>query len=318
MFEIDWTMDLGQFIGLIGVGFVVGGLSGLFGVGGGFLLTPLLHVLFGVPYALAVGSTLAQMVPTASFGTWKHWRLGHVAAGVGGILALGGLVGTELGVRLQQALRGLPDLVVGSRAFAGFDIGMDLLFLTLLFAVGLAMWVETRPRLRPSDAREEAASAEARPASHEPRSSRLRRWCGSVSVGPFVTLPFGTRPRISLWVLVAVGVVKGLLTGLMGVGGAFVGLPLLIYGLGFPTLLAVGTSSLQVLVGAVHGGARYFLLGDVFLPLVGALLLGSLAGVRLGVIASRRLSGARLRRAFALLVMVSGLVIGLDFVRQLL
>lgn len=332
---MEWTLDLPMFIGLIALGLGIGVLSGLFGVGGGFMMTPLLHVVFGVPYTLAVGSTLAQMVPTAAFGTWKHWKLGHVSVRLGLIVAFGGLLGSEIGVRIQQLLRRLPDVSIGIQQLSGFDVGMSLLFVLLLLAIGTSMWIETgrsRSRQRRNEQRanpveltikEQAAAREMElemplnPSDDEPSPSALSRWVRSVRTKPLIALP-GAEQSLSVWVLLGVGMINGVLAGILGVGGAVVGMPLMIYVLGFPTILAVGTSSLQVLLTAIHGGTRYLLLGDVFLPLAGTLLLGSLVGVRIGAVVSHRLPKERLRRSFAVLVLVSALFVASDLILQMI
>ena len=141
------AIDPGDFVGYVALGILVGFLSGLFGVGGGFLLTPLLNVLFGLPYNLAVGSSLVQITVASWVGTRQHIRLGHVDHRLGFALLTGSFLGAETGVRMQASLRAIGDIEVGGKVLSGFDLSMAFLFIVLLTCLGWAMLVETRRSL---------------------------------------------------------------------------------------------------------------------------------------------------------------------------
>lgn len=278
------------------LGGVVGALAGLFGVGGGFLLTPMLSLLFGIPYELAVGSSLTQIALTSTLGAWRHTRLGHVDARLGALLILGGFLGTEGGVRLQRLLRTLPELALAGRSAPGFDVAMRCLFIALLGAIGSWMWIETGRRR----------------SGEEPEASALRERLASIRWRPLVTLSTEAERRLSLWVPLGLGAATGMLTGILGTGGGFLMMPALIYALGLPTVVSVGTSSLLTAVTAVYGSARYVAAGEYLPAVVGATLAGSVAGVGLGVRLATRIPRDRLRRAFAAVVLGTAALLALD------
>lgn len=316
-------------VGLALLGLAVGFLAGLFGVGGGFLLTPALHLAFRIPYELAVGSALVQLGVTGALGAWRHARSGYVDAPLGAALLLGSLPGAEAGVRLQRLLRTLPELRAAGRSAPGFDVLMDLAFIGMLLAVGSWMWSETGRLLR------EGRAAQALPdgaggghegggrgggaprPGEEPPPSALSERLARLGWKPMLALAADPRRRLSLWVPVGLGFVMGVLTGVLGTGGGFVMMPALVYLLGLPTGAAVGTSSLTTAATALYGSARYVAAGEVLAGIVAATLAGSLAGVWAGARASHRWSKLRLRRSFAAVVFIAAALLALDLARLL-
>lgn len=301
------------------LGGVVGALAGLFGVGGGFLLTPVLSVAFRIPYELAVGSTLTQMAVTSAVGAWRHVRNGRVDARLGALLVVGGFLGTEAGVRLQHQLRALPELHVAGRSVPGFDVAMSSLFIALLVAIGSWMWVETgRARRRGAEVASlleegsEAAMEAWRIRNDEPVASPISQWLANLRLRPLLALASDPERRLSVWVPLGLGAGTGMLTGILGTGGGFLMMPALIYVLGLPTLFAVGTSSLLTAVTALYGSARYVASGEYIAAVVAAILAGSVAGVWLGARFADRLPRHRLRRAFAAVVLGTGVMLALD------
>lgn len=314
----------------IALGLVVGLLAGLFGVGGGFLLTPLLHVLFGLPYGVAVGTGLAQMAVMSWAGTWEHVRLRHVDFRLGLALIAGSFLGAESGVRVQKILRQSGDIVIAGRLMPAFDLGMAFLFVVLLVSMGWAMAIEGRRAARRAAGGSVRAAAgqeaeitagsepdEGGPKAAEPRPTALSRWLARVQVRPSIALAHAPEREISVWVPAGVGYAVAILTGLLGVGGGFLNMPIMIYGLNVPTVVAIGTASLVTSAVAVYSGLRYVMQGMVLWPAAGLLLVGSLIGVRLGARLSHRLPGDRLRRYFAYTVMGTAAVIVLDAVRKI-
>ena len=206
---------------LLGMGAAVGFLSGMFGVGGGFLMTPLL-IFFGVPPAVAVGTEANQIVAAALSGVFAHWRRGNVDIRMGAVLVAGGIVGSTLGSWLFKALResGHVDQVI------------SLAFVVLLGGVGGVMLVESvRVMIR---------TGRGKPR----RRTRRHYWIHG--------LPLKMRfPRSRLYVSsllpLGMGFVVGLLASIMGVGGGFLLIPAMIYVLGMPTAVVVGTSLFQII-----------------------------------------------------------------------
>jgi len=313
-------------VSLAALGLAVGLLSGLFGVGGGFLLTPMLNVFLGVPYDLAVGSTLVQMALMAWVGMVQHLKQGHVDVKLAMSLLAGSFFGAEAGVRFQGALKALERFELNGALVSGFDIAMSGLFIALLGFIGTGMVLEgTRSRRRALAAgaavasgtgRDEAAAA--RDVDRlEPEASALSRFLAGVRVRP--TLAYSSDParRFSFWVPAGVGFVVGTLTGLLGTGGGVINMPILIYVLGMPTVVAVGTASLQTTIVSIYSGARHLMLGNVLWPVVACVLLGSLAGVRTGALLSSRIPKDRLRLAFGWVVLGTAFIVVLDVLRKL-
>lgn len=284
--------------GVVLLGFAVGVLTGLFGVGGGFLLTPALKALFGVPYPVAVGTDLVQIFLTGTVSAYRHGRAGNVEWRLGLVLGAGGVAGAELGVRIQNALASIGEVGVSGSRVTLLDLVLGGLFVALLAAVAVLIWRETR--------------------TGGGVDTRVGRALRAVRLRPVIALPRSDLAGISVWVPLAMGLGVGVLTGLMGVGGGFVNFPLLIYVLGVPTHVAIGTSAVQVLLASGYGALRHAGQRHVELPLVLFLTAGSVLGVQVGVRLARRFRGPRIRRLFAGVMLLGIAVIVWDLGRQLL
>ncbi len=277
--------------GLVILGLTVGFLSGMFGVGGGFLLTPALRILFGIPYPVAVGSSLVQIFVASGLSAYRHWRGGRVAGRLGFLLAAGALAGTEVGVRLINLLQTGATVTIAGRRLALVDVVMNLLFLALL--TGVCTYILSETAGSPPEQQEVRTAV----------AERIRR----LRTRPVVHFPGGVG-ALSLWVPLLISFLVGVLTGLMGVGGGFIAFPLLIYVLGVPTHVAVGTSVVQILFASGYGALRHGLDGNVDPLLVVLIVVGAFGGVQLGVRASQLVGGRSLRRWFALVV-AGGIVV---------
>jgi uncharacterized membrane protein YfcA len=286
--------------GLILLGLMIGFLTGMFGVGGGFLLTPFLNIFFGIPYPIAVGSGLAQIFVTGATSAWKHWRNRNVDPLLGLIMAGGALGGTEIGVRLLKLLSLGGSCLINGRSLVLEDIIMSLLFLVLMVLVAVHI-------LR------ESAGNDA-----EEVDSTIAGFLQKYRIRPMMAFPRSGITSLSLWIPLFLSFLVGILTGLMGVGGGFIAFPLLVYVLGVPTVIAVGTSALQILFSTGYGAFRHAGLGHVELILVGLLLAGSLVGVQLGVYATKFLGGRKIRRYFAYVIGLGILVILGDLAKKII
>lgn len=267
-------------IGLFLLGAAVGVLSGVFGVGGGFLLTPLL-IFIGVPPAVAVASSANQLVGASVSGALAHWRRGNLDFLMGGLMLIGGLAGSTLGVWLLALWRreGHVELVI------------SLSYALLLSTLGALMLVEsTRAWLR----------------RYKPGAGHRKLHQHSWLHG----LPFKLRFRrsklyISALLPIFLGFVVGVLSGVMGVGGGFIMVPAMIYLLGMPTAMVPGTSLFQIIfvtaavtvLQAVENNTV-----DVVLAMV--LLVGGVIGAQLGTRWGAKLRGEELRALLALIVLV--------------
>ena len=268
---------------LLGLGAGVGFLSGLFGVGGGFLLTPLL-VFYGIPSAIAVATTLSHITASSISGAMAQWRCKAVDFTMAAVMSAGGLVGTLVGVWLFSMMReqGQMDLVVG------------LSYVVLLGIVGGIILNESIATLR---ARMGADVKRARPVNHV--------WIHG--------LPFKMRFRqsqlyISVIPPVVIGFVVGALSAIIGIGGGFIIIPSMIYLLRMPTNMVVGTSLVQIIAitaftTILQATSNY----TVDIVLAAILVAGGVVGAQFGVRVGAKLRGEQLRLLMALLVLAVAL-----------
>ncbi|MGQ9922135.1 MAG: sulfite exporter TauE/SafE family protein [Desulfobacca sp.] len=279
---------------LILVGFVVGLLTGVYGVAGGFFLTPWLNLLFHVPYNVAVGTDLTQMIGTATMARVRQGGEGYVDYKLGLLMFCGSMVGVELGARLLELLKFSGVFSLGGWRLSYLQLIMSLIYGLLLAWIGSLVWREARAALQRQAAPMVAAMAPA-------GANRLR----TVNLPPFISLPVSGVDSISLWVIIGVGFASGLLTGLLGVSGSFVRMPALIYVLGVPTVVSLGTNLFELLLTSVYGTLTHSLKGNVELVLVVILLLAGMVGSQLGAALQRRLAHPIWQLLFASLFFVT-------------
>lgn len=262
---------------LLGIGGVVGVLSGMFGVGGGFLITPLLF-LIGIPSAVAVATSANQVVASSVSGLMAHMRKRTVDFEMGWFLLGGGVVGSVVGMGVFNLLKRLGQI----------DLLVQLCYVVFLGIIGGLMLVESINALRKSKAN--------RPAPKR----RQRSWVQ--------TMPMKRRFRASgLYISVLpplmVGFAVGILSAIMGVGGGFIMVPAMIYVLGMPTKVVVGTSLFQIIfVAGVNTTLHAVTNQTVDLPLALFLLIGGVLGAQLGTKIGAKLKAEQLRIFLALLV----------------
>ena len=275
---------------LLGIGFGVGWLSGLFGVGGGFLLTPLL-ILIGIPSSVAVASGANQTLGASVSGLIAQWRRGNVDPLMGAVLLVGGLVGSALGVQLFAWLRRAGQV----------DVAVALFYVVVLGTVGILM---VRESLRAILRRRRTGSAAGKANEHTwlhglPFKMRFRKSRLYISVVPPLLVGFGI----------------GVLSAVMGVGGGFMLVPAMIYLLGMPTSVVIGTSLFQVVfVSANVTLLQAWQVGSVDIVLTMLLLAGGVAGAQFGAAMGTKLRGEETRALLGLLVLAVALGLGWDLV----
>ncbi len=280
--------DAGFIIGMTVLGALVGYASGLFGVGGGFMLTPLLIVLYRIPAGIAVGSGLAQMIAVGLGTARRHASKGYVDGRLTGFMAIGTVVGTAIGKFIMQRLSGMGKITLWGHTTPLVNLTLNCIFIVLLVSVAIRFF-------RSSGEENEG------PLEHAPL-----RWPTLLPVA----LPISGVAQISLVSLSLGGLLIGVISGLLGIGGGVVLIPLLVFGYGIPLRTAIGTSGMLVFVSALAGTAQYAADGLVDLGIVLPLMLGATLGVQVGAWHSHRLHTAHLQRAFAWLVLlVAGIVL---------
>ena len=264
---------------IVGLGGMVGFLSGLFGVGGGFLMTPLL-IFLGIPAAVAVSTEANQIVASSVSGVIAHWRKRNVDFLMGSILLTGGIIGSSFGVWLFAYLKTIGQI----------ELVIRLSYVVFLGMIGFLMaWESTKAILK----------------SRAPGSSRGKLHQHNWLHG----LPFKMRFRrsklyISALLPLIIGAFVGIMSAIMGVGGGFIIVPAMIYVLGMPTSVVVGTSLFQIIfVTANVTFLQSISTQTVDIVLAGLLMLGGVIGAQFGSNASSLLRGEQLRGLLALLVL---------------
>ncbi|MBB6254893.1 sulfite exporter TauE/SafE family protein [Nitrospirillum iridis] len=276
---------------VLGLGTMVGFLSGLFGVGGGFLMTPLL-IFIGVPPAVAVGTQANQLVGAGVSGVMYHWRKRNVDVKLGLVMQAGGIVGTVLGVMLFGMLQRLGHI----------DLVISLSYVIFLGGIsGLMLMESVRAVFR---GRRKGGASRGKLHHHT--------WLHGL---PFKMRFPRSRLYISVLLPVGIGFVGGVLVAIMGIGGGFLLVPAMIYILGMPTTLVAGTSLLQIIlttgVAAVLQAATNHTV-DILLAMM--LLVGGVIGAQLGSRASGYLKGEQARALLALTVLGVAVKLAVDLV----
>jgi uncharacterized membrane protein YfcA len=282
-----------NFFLVLGIGGLVGFLSGLFGVGGGFLLTPLM-MMIGIPPAVAAASDSCQIVAAASSGAFAHWRLGNVDFKMGLIILAGGIAGGTVGVQLVKILR----------AMGNFEFVMKVVYVLMLGLVGGAMFIESLRTIRRSRNPEACVLAPS-----EPKMARLfakmplkmnfaRSGLNTSAIFPFT-----------------IGTIVGIMAAILGVGGGFIMVPAMIYIIGMPTIAAIGTDLFQIVLTSANVTLQQAFVNktvDLLLALI--LLGGSTIGAQFGATFGKKLKGEQIRILLAVIVLVLTFKLFLDLV----
>lgn len=270
---------------LLGIGGLVGILSGMFGVGGGFLITPLLFFV-GIPPAVAVATSANQIVASSVSGLMAHVKRRGVDFIMGGVLLAGGLVGSALGVQVFTLLK----------AAGQVDLLVNLCYVVFLGIVGGLMMIESVRAIMRS--------------KHAPPKRRKHNWVHN--------LPFKLKFRVSgLYISVIpplmVGMLVGLLAAIMGVGGGFIMVPAMIYLLGMPTKVVIGTSLFQIIFVAAFTTFMHAVTNNtVDIILAVLLLIGGVVGAQIGTRLGVKLRAEQLRILLAAIVLLVCTKLALD------
>ncbi len=265
----------------IGLGLAVGLLSGLFGVGGGFLMTPLL-IMFGIPSTVAAATDSNQIVAASVSGTYAHWRVGNVDFKMGIYLLVGGFIGGLLGVELIKVLRAMGD--------AGFVI--KITYVLMLGSVGTYMFIESLQSMKKKKTED----------VKEKKDSRTAKFLRSL---PLQTNFEKSGVTHSALVPVVLGGFVGVLAAIMGVGGGFLMVPVMFYILKMPMHVIVGTSLFQILFTCIEVTfLQSYTNHTVDFTLAVLLLIGSTVGAQIGTIFGRKMKGDQLKIILASIVLV--------------
>ena len=265
------------------LGFVVGVLSGMFGVGGGFLTTPLL-IFYGIPPTVAVASASTQITGASVSGVMVHMRRGGVDMKMGGVMIVGGLLGSIGGAAMFRLLQssGRIDVVIG------------LLYVLILGAIGSLMLKDSLVMLGLLGRREAPATA-----------TRHNRWIASL---PLRWRFYSSGLYISPLAPLVLGFLAGVLTVFLGIGGGFILVPAMIYLLGMPARIVIGTSLIMILaVSAATTMVHALTTRAVDIVLAGLLLVGGVVGAQYGALLTTRMKPDYLRLALSIIILLVAL-----------
>ncbi|MDX1686510.1 MAG: sulfite exporter TauE/SafE family protein [Candidatus Promineifilaceae bacterium] len=276
---------------LVGIGFVVGVLGGFFGVGGGFLAGPLLFWT-GVPINIVVGTDLAHMTGKSIVAAKRHRTLGHVDFRLGFIMVIGTVVGVEIGARLIEYLEvaGNVDRVVG------------VSYIVILLVISaFTAWESIRAlnmiRTESLDVEDVLAFRGITQRMH------------GIRLPPMISFPQSGIESVSLWVVLGVGLIAGVLAGFLGVGGGFIRMPMLVYLVGMPTHVAVGTDLFEIVISAGFGTLTHALKGNVDILMALVMQTGAAVGAQIGAVSTRYFAGPRIRLAFSVLPLIGAILV---------
>ncbi len=276
---------------LISIGISAGILSGFTGVGGAFIVMPALIIL-GFPANLAVGTSLTWVVGNSIIGVFRHRSLGNVDIKLGLILLVAAMGGVEMGVRIINWVRdiGLADEVV------------LLISICLLLIVGIYTLLECVKRKRHLD--NILRKGEAPPPAM--RATSFSRKLQSIKLPPMINF-YRSEVTISLWIILAIGFLVGIVMGIIGVGGGFIMVPALVYLIGLPSFIAVGTDLFQIIFSAAYGSIRHTMSGNVLIFVSLIMLVASSIGVQVGALVTRYVRGVSARFVLGITIIMAAI-----------
>ncbi len=286
---------------LILIGFCVGVLGGFFGVGGGWIVTPALNI-FGFHMSYAIGTDLSNIFGQSIGATMKHHKMGNIDWKLGFISIVASVVGLELGSQVVLILEKEGD--IGSI--------VRWCYLVLMFGLSWLMFYDyfkLNPKRRKKKIKDGENLEESETLSTK---SRLAERLHKINLPPMISFPASGIKSVSLWIVLFIFLFTGFLSGFLGVGGGFIRMPALVYLIGVPTVIAVGTDLMSVLFSGAYGCFTYAVKGRVELIAAFFMLIGASIGAQIGATAVKYIKGYGIRLLFAIMIVCAGCSIALE------
>jgi uncharacterized membrane protein YfcA len=283
---------------LVVVGFLIGVLGGFFGVGGSFIAGPALR-LVGIDWNFAVGTDLAHIVGKSVVAAKRHRALGNVDLRLGLIMALGTIGGAEVGAQLIEVFKRAGNV----------NFVVSVVSIVIYLGISIFMLWESWKTLARSK-RSAAAGRSTTPASKSDDSAfqhvtkAIQRW----RIPPMISLP-ASGITISLWIILLVAFVGGLCSGFLGGGAGYIRMPSMVYVLGIPTHLAVGTDLFEIIISASYGTFTHAIKGNVDILIALVMNTGAAVGAQLGAISTQYFAGPKIRLAFVPLPLIGAAIV---------
>ncbi len=286
-------------IALAVLGFFIGLMGGFFGVGGSFIAGPALRAL-GLDWNFAVGTDLAHIVGTSVVAAKRHRALGNVDLRLGLIMAIGTIGGAEIGAQLIQMLKRMGNV----------NLVVSVVSIVIYSSVSIFMIWESSLTLRSQ--RKAKRAGERKKTGREDETAfrhftdrihRLKLW-------PMISLPVSGIKSISLWTILLVAFIGGIFSGFLGGGAGYIRMPMMVYVLGVPTHLAVGTDLFEIIISASYGTFSHALKGNVDILIALVMQTGAAIGAQIGAISTQYFAGPKIRLFFVPLPLIGvGLVL---------
>jgi uncharacterized protein len=278
---------------LMGIGFVIGILGGFFGVGGSFLAGPALFAA-GMPMNFVVGTDLTHIVGKSIVAARKHRALGNVDIKLGLIMAVGTIFGVETGAQGIQYLK----------RHANVDTVIAVCFVFVLLSISVFLGWESWQTMKVRKGSGRQSKKDTTAFSHVSR--RVHRF----HLAPMISLPHSGIEQVSLWAIVSVAYVGGLFSGFLGGGAGYIRMPSMVFLLGVPTHIAVGTDLFEIVISAGYGTVSHAIKGNVDVLVALVMHTGAAIGAQVGAGLTENFHGSRIRQAFVPLPLIgAGLVI---------
>ena len=282
------------------VGFVIGILGGFFGVGGSFIAGPALR-LVGLDWNFAVGTDLAHIVGKSVVAAKRHRALGNVDLRLGLVMAVGTIAGAEGGAQLIQMLKRAGNV----------NFVVSIVSIVVYLSISAFMLWESRKTLKSQRRRSSKAKVKGLTAKKKDKSAfgHVSRAIQRLKIWPMIALPTSGVKGISLWVILLVAFVGGLFSGFLGGGAGYIRMPSMVYVLGIPTHLAVGTDLFEIIISASYGTLSHAVKGNV--DILSALVMhtGAAIGAQIGAISTQYFAGPKIRLAFVPLPLIGAAIV---------
>jgi uncharacterized protein len=284
--------------GLIILGIGVGVIGGFFGMGGAWMVTPGLNIL-GFPMAFAIGTDIAHMAGKSLISTMRHGKFGNVDYRLGFIMLFGTIIGFEIGAQMIMWLERIGSV----------ELVVRWLYIILLIFITYMVFTDVHKRL----SKERAAKAAGKELDALATGLEWHKTFHKIKIPPMIHLKVAGI-YCSAWLPIAVSFITGWLAGILGIGGGLIRMPSLIYIVGCPTHVAVGTDLFEVMISGLYGAATFTFKGRTELVAAVMMLIGAAIGAQVGTVATKYIKGYGIRIAFGCAVVGCMLSVALKLI----
>jgi len=290
---------------LVTVGFLIGILGGFFGVGGSFIAGPALR-LAGLDWNFAVGTDLAHIVGKSVVAVRRHRAMGNVDLRLGLIMAVGTIGGAEVGAQAIQMLKRAGNV----------NFVVSIVSIVVYVSISTFMiWESRKTLLSPKGRSQRGAAKGAKSKKDHSAFGPVTRAIQRLKIWPMISLPASGIKAISLWIILLVAFVGGVFSGFLGGGAGYIRMPSMVYVLGIPTHLAVGTDLFEIIISASYGTFSHAVKGNVDILIALVMHTGAAIGAQIGAISTQYFAGPKIRLAFVPLPLIGAAIVIYTMIR---